>query len=179
MRGIDFEEIYSPVARFETVRVFLTVATQLRWPIFQLDVKSVFLNGDLQEEVFVLQPEGFLVQGCEDKVHKLRKALYGLRQAPRAWYSKVNHYFIQHGFKRSENEPTLYTKKQGSGEFLVVCLYVDDIIYMGLCHSITEEFKNGMMTVFEMADLGFLHYFLGLEVAQMEDGIFLYQKKYA
>ena len=87
-QGIDYEETFSPVARFETVRMFLALAAHLKWPIYQLDVKSAFLNGDLEEEVYVVQPEGFVVEGMEDKVYRLKKALYGLKQAPRAWYSK-------------------------------------------------------------------------------------------
>ena len=80
--------------------------------MYQLDVKSSFLNGELQEEVYVTQPEGFIVEGKEQKVYRLRKALYGLKQAPRAWYSKIDIYFLQNGFERSENEPTLYLKKE-------------------------------------------------------------------
>lgn len=129
MHGIDFEETFSPVARFKIVRVFLALAAHLQWPIFHLDIKSAFLNGELHEEVYVEQPEGFLSKGNEGKVYKLKKALYGLKQAPRAWYSKIDDHFIQQGFERSNCEPTLY-KKEGNN-LLIVCLYVDDIIYMG------------------------------------------------
>ena len=94
---MDFES-FSLVARLETVRVLLALAAQQQWQIYQLDVKTAFLNGELQEDVFVDQPEGFVIAGNEDKVYKLRKALYGLKQAPRAWYSKIDHYFTQHGF---------------------------------------------------------------------------------
>lgn len=176
--GIDFEETFSPVARFETVRLVLALAAQWKLKVFQLDVKSAFLNGDLQEEVFVEQPLGFVKTGEEGKVYKLQKALYGLKQAPRAWYSKIDSFFLQNEFERSENEPTLYVKK-GTNGFIVVCLYVDDIIYFSSSHKMLEEFKAAMMNQFEMSDLGLLQYFLGLEVKQGEDGIFLCQRKYA
>ncbi|KAJ9542648.1 hypothetical protein OSB04_029154 [Centaurea solstitialis] len=176
--GVDFGETFSPVARFETVRTFLALAAQLQWPVYQLDVKSAFLNGELEEEVYVAQPEGYAVNGCEDKVYKLKKALYGLKQAPRAWYSKIDSYFLENGFERSKNEPTLYVKKRGT-DFLVLCLYVDDMIYMGSCESIVAEFKSSVMEKFEISDLGLLHYFLGLKVNQCVDGIFISQHKYA
>ena len=106
-QGVDFEETFSPVARFETMKTVLALAAQLKWPIYQFDVKSAFLNGELEEEVYVDQPEGFILNGSEGKVYKLKKALYGLKQAPRAWYSKIDHYLQQHGFERSKSEPTL------------------------------------------------------------------------
>ena len=109
----------------------------------------------------------------------MKKALYGLKQAPRVWYFKINSYFQENGFERSNNEPTLYLKREGKKDFLVVCLYVDDMIYMGSSESIVAEFKDCMMKKFEMSDLGLLHYFLGLEVKQGVDGIFISQRKYA
>ena len=150
------------MACFRTVRIFLALAAQFKWPVFQFDVKSAFLNGELDEEVFVLQPKGYVISGQENKVYELRKALYGLKQAPRAWYKKIDTFFTENGFERSANEPTLYFKKQD--DFLVVCLYVDDIIYMGSSESLVADFKSCMMKIFEMTNLGLLHYFIGLEV---------------
>lgn len=137
--GIDYEDTFSLVARFETVRTFLALAAQLKWPVYQFDVKSAFLNGDLEEEVYVLQPEGFAIVGKENQVYRLRKALYGLKQAPRAWYGKIDSYFLQNGFEMSKNEPTLYAKRQGKDSFFV-CLYVDDMIYMGSSFSLVDDF---------------------------------------
>lgn len=97
--GIDFKETFAPVARFETVRIFLALAAQRHWTVHQFDVKSAFLNGELNEEVYVEQPAGFTIKGFEDKVYQLRKALYGLKQAPRAWYSRIDKYFITLGFQ--------------------------------------------------------------------------------
>ncbi|KAJ0448763.1 putative RNA-directed DNA polymerase [Helianthus annuus] len=112
--GIDFQETFAPVARFETVRVILSVAANMGWLVHQMDVKSAFLNGDLNEEIYLEQPEGFVIPGKEKMVYKLHKALYGLKQAPRAWYAKIDGFFVKNGFERSNNEPTLYTRKDES-----------------------------------------------------------------
>ncbi|KAM0017627.1 putative RNA-directed DNA polymerase [Helianthus debilis subsp. tardiflorus] len=176
--GIDYQETFAPVARFETIRVVISVAAQQGWNLHQLDVKTAFLNGDLTEEIYVSQPEGFERVGSEDKVYRLKKALYGLKQAPRAWYSRIDGYFTQHGYVRSENEPTLYVKKEG-GDIIYVCLYVDDIIYTSSSHKLVKEFKEGMEKEFEMTDMGLLKLFLGLEVKQTSKGVFISQEKYA
>lgn len=98
--GVDYTEVFAPVARHDTIRLVLALAAQNSWPIFQLDVKSAFLHGDLQEQVFIDQPPGYIKPGCEDKVYKLKKALYGLKQAPRAWYSRIETYFLK-GFRNA------------------------------------------------------------------------------
>ncbi|KAM2961184.1 hypothetical protein FF1_030791 [Malus domestica] len=176
--GIDFNETFAPVARLDTVRTLVALAAQKGWKLFQLDVKSAFLNGVLNEEVYVDQPSGFVIQGKEDKVYRLRKALYGLKQAPRAWYEEINSYFAKAGFHRSPSEATLYIKTSHSG-ILIVSLYVDDIIYTGSSKEMITEFKGEMMRQYEMTDLGLLHHFLGLGVLQTDNYIFLHQKKYA
>ncbi|GJS05933.1 integrase [Tanacetum coccineum] len=162
--GIDYEETFSPVARFETVRVILALAAQMQWTIFQFDVKSAFLNGELKEDVYVQQPEYFEVAGEEHKVYKLEKALYGLKQAPRAWYSKIDEFFHENGFERIPNEPTLYVKRQGTQGIMLVSLYVDDMIYTGSSLQLISEFKEAMMKKFEMSDLREIDYFLGLRM---------------
>lgn len=161
------------------MRIVLAVAGQLQWPVYQFDVKSAFLNGDLQEELYVVQPEGFIKEGKEEKVYKLKKALYGLKQAPQAWYTRIDGYFQQNGFIRSANEPTLYVKSGGKTNFIIVCLYVDGIIYTSSSESLIAEFKSHMKNEFEMSDMGSLHFFLGFEVHQVEGGIFISQRKYA
>ncbi|KAJ1700426.1 hypothetical protein LUZ63_000205 [Rhynchospora breviuscula] len=176
--GIDYEETFSPVVRFETVRLILALAAQLKKKVYQFDVKSAFLNGDLKEEVYVEQPKGFEVKGKEQHVYKLSKALYGLKQAPRAWYSKIDTYFINSGFTRSKSEPNLYINKKGE-ELLIVCLYVDDMIYFGTNESMLIEFRTKMKKEFEMSDFGLMSYFLGLEVEQGSDSIFVSQRKYS
>jgi hypothetical protein len=147
--------------------------------VYQFDVKTAFLNGHLQEEVYVVQPPGFEIGGQEEKVYKLQKALYGLKQAPRAWYSRIDKFFIENGYERSLNEPTMYVKQSEKKEILVICIYVDDIIYTGSSQTLIKEFRKHMMEEFNMTDIGSLNYFRGFEVTQKMDGSFLSQKKYA
>ncbi|CAL9018324.1 unnamed protein product [Prunus brigantina] len=154
-------------------------ATQKSWKLYQLDVKSAFLNGILEEDVYVDQPEGFVVKGSEIKVYKLHKALYGLKQAPRAWYSEIDSYFAECGFTKSQSEATLYFKTRGEASILIVSIYVDDIVHTGNNQAMLEEFKQDMMEKYEMIDLGLLHHFLGMGVIQTPTSIFLHQRKYA
>ena len=128
--------------------------------------------------MYAEQQVGFVIKGSKNKVYRLEKALYGLRQAPRASYSKIDDHLMQQGFEKSDCEPTLYKKKEGD-DILLVCLYEDDVIYMGSKETMVEDFKQRLMCTFEMSDLGLLHYFLGLEVKQEEDGVFISQRRYA
>ncbi|MCH85372.1 hypothetical protein A2U01_0006218, partial [Trifolium medium] len=148
------------------------------WKIFQLDVKSAFLHGELSENVYVDQPLGYQKAG-KDKVYKLKKALYGLKQAPRAWYSKIESYFVQEKFEKCPHEHTLFVKQSSQGKLLIVSLYVDDLIYTGNDEEMFESFKNSMRSKFAMTDLGKMRYFLGVEVKQWDRGIFIHQQKYA
>lgn len=111
-------------------------------------------------------------------VYRLRKALYGLKQAPRAWNSKIDKYFLQNGFHRSPSEPSLYVKKGGTKDFLIVCLYVDDLIFTSTNLAMLDEFKKAMMREYEMIDLGLMKYFLGFQMRQKEGEIFISQEKY-
>eukprot|EP00253_Pinus_taeda_P007060 PITA_07060 len=142
-----------------------------------MDVKFAFLNGVLKEEVYVEQPPGYEVDGQEHKVCKLKKALYGLKQAPRAWYSRIDAYLIENGFDKCDGEPTLYIK-ENDGKILIVVLYVDDLIFTNNDATLIADFKVVMKSEFEMTDLGFLKYFLGIEVDQSENGVFISQVKY-
>ena len=114
---IDLNETFAPVACMDTI---ITILAQSKWSVNQMDVKSTFLNGYLDEEVYVELPQGYEVTRQEHKVYKLKKALYGLKQAPRAWYSRIDSYLIENGFHRSESEPTLYTKVNEQGSMLIV-----------------------------------------------------------
>ncbi|KAJ3693375.1 hypothetical protein LUZ60_008855 [Juncus effusus] len=167
--GIDYDEFFATVARMETIRLLISQVAQFKWSIYQMDVKSAFLNGVLEEEVYVEQPPGYVKSGKERKVLKLRKALYGLKQAPRAWNARINTRPYEHA---------LYVKKKGN-DLLFVALYVDDLIFMGNNDKMLKEFKEAMMREFEMTDLGLMKYFLGLEVTQGECGIFASQEAYA
>ena len=177
--GIDYNETFAPVARLDTIRTLIALAAKNSWKMYKLDVKSAFLNGVLQEEVYVEQPDGFIVQGEEDKVYKLHKALYGLKQAPRAWYGEIDSYLVQCGFKRSTSEATLYVKGRGTSDLVIVSIYMDDIVYTGNSQELMQDFKTDMMQRYEMTDLGLLHHFLGMGIIQSEDYIFIHQKKYA
>jgi hypothetical protein len=175
--GIDYNKTFAPVAIIDTVGMVLAIAAQNRWIMHQMDVKLVFLNGYLEEEVYVRQPPGYEIDKNRDKVYKLRKALYGLKQASRVWYSRIDQYMISVGFNRSPSEPTLYTKIDQKGKILIVCLYVDDLIFTG--DLFADDFKNSTKTEFEMTDLGLMKFFLGIEVDQSDDDIFICQINYA
>lgn len=178
MFGVDFSETFAPVARLDTIRLLLALAAQNDWIVHQLDVKSAFLNGYLEEEIFVEQPEGFVLQGQEDKVYRLKKALYGLKQAPRSWYSRIDTHLESLGFVKSLSESTLYVKKVDE-DILVLSLYVDDLFVTGSSKKMIDKFKKEMEDVFEMTDLGKMTFFLGMQVQQKQHEIFVCQEKYA
>ena len=156
--GVDYTDTFSPVARLDTIRLLFALAAQNQWKIHQLDVKSAFLNGYLQEEIYIEQPEGFEVKGSEDKVFRLKKALYGLKQAPRAWYSRINEYLTDLGFYRSPIEQTLYVNIENDG-ILIISVYVDDLLVTGSKTEMIDLFKKQMRAEFEMTDLGEMLFF--------------------
>ena len=162
---MDFDEVFAPVARIETVRLLIALAAQKGWQVHHMDVKSAFLNGDLREEVYVQQPPGFVVKGSSDKVLKLKKALYGLRQAPRAWNAKLDSELLRLGFVKNPLEHAVYRRSNQDG-FLLVGVYVDDLIITGSSKASIEQFKKEMMGRFSMSDLGLLSYYLGIQVDQ-------------
>jgi hypothetical protein len=156
-QGIDYEEVFAPVARLETVRLILAMAANRGWEVHHLDVKTAFLNGELMEDVYVSQPLGFEKKGQEKMVLNLKKALYGLKQAPRAWNVK-----LKLGFKKCVTEPAVYTR--GGLSELVLGVYVDDLIVSGGDLGEIEVIKKQMTSEFEMSDLGKLSFYLGIEV---------------
>jgi len=161
----------------EYVRV-LALAAQEGWRAHHMDVKSAFLNGDLKEEVYVQQPLGYTVAGEEGKVYRLRKALYGLLQALRAWNAKLDNTLKALGFQQSDHEAAMY--RRGSGRtVLLVGVYVDDLIITGAAEDEVEAFKAQMKQIFDMSDLGTLTFYLGVEVHQDATGITLRQTHYA
>ena len=176
--GVDFDEVFAPVARIETIRLLINLAALNRWIIHHLDVKTAFLHGELKETVYVSQPEGFEVKGSENKVYKLHKALYGLRQAPRAWNNKLNAILIELKFRKCTKEPSVY-RKRVSGKLLIVAVYVDDLFVTGSDVELIYEFKKEMAEKFDMSDLGELTYYLGIEVTQHQEGVALSQRRYA
>ena len=177
--GVDFEEVFAPVARIETMRLLVNLAASNGWEIHHLDVKTAFLHGELKETVYVTQPKGFKEKGHEDKVYKLNKALYGLRQASRAWNNKLNRVLKELKFEKCSKEPSVYRKVMGENITLLVAVYVDDLFVTGTNTKIIDDFKREMSSKFEMSDLGKLTYYLGIEVCQHEEGITLTQHRYA
>lgn len=176
--GVDFDDAFAPVARMESVRLLLALAAQEGWRVHHMDVKSAFLNGDLKEEVYVHQPPGFAIPGQEGKVLRLRKALYGLRQAPRAWNAKLDSTLKKMGFEQSPHEAAVYRRGSG-GNALLVGVYVDDLVITGIKDAEVAAFKEDMKATFQMSDLGLLSFYLGIEVHQDHSGIALRQSAYA
>ncbi|GJR32400.1 retrovirus-related pol polyprotein from transposon TNT 1-94 [Tanacetum coccineum] len=176
--GIDFEESFAPVARLEAVRIFVAHAAHKSFPIYQMDVKTAFLNGPLKEEVYVAQPEGFVDPDHPEKVYLLRKALYGLKQAPRAWYDELSNFLMSKGFTKGTIDPTLFKIKYGE-DILLVQIYVDDIIFGSTNPKYSKRFEKLMHSRFEMSLMGEMKFFLGLQIHQSPKGIFINQAKYA
>ncbi|GJY43193.1 putative ribonuclease H-like domain-containing protein [Tanacetum coccineum] len=175
--GIDYDEVFAPVARIEVIMLFLAYASFMGFIVYQIDVKSAFLYGTIEEEVYIYQPPGFEDPHFLDKVYKVEKDLYGLHQAPRAWYETLSTYLIENRFRRGTIDKTLFIKKD-KGDILLVQVYVDDIIFGSTKKSLYDEFKGLMHNRFQMSNMGELTFFLGLQVQQKEDGIFISQEKY-
>ncbi|GJU47335.1 putative ribonuclease H-like domain-containing protein [Tanacetum coccineum] len=175
--GIDYDEVFAHVARIEAIRIFLAFASYMGFIVYQMDVKSAFLYGTIDEEVYVSQPPGFIDPKCLKKVYKVVKALYGLHQAPRAWYATLSTFLLKSGYKRGTIDKTLFIKKD-KNDIMLVQVYVDDIIFGSTKRSWCDEFEALMKSRFQMSSIGELTFFLGLQVKQKEDGIFISQDKY-
>ncbi|WVZ52882.1 hypothetical protein U9M48_003888 [Paspalum notatum var. saurae] len=175
--GIDYEETFAPVARLEAIRILLAFAASKGFKLQQMDVKSAFLNGFIEEEVYVRQPPGFESARFPDRVYKLRKALYGLKQAPRAWYARLKSFLLKSGFVIGSVDKTLFLLSRG-GDTLIVQIYVDDIIFGGSSHALVSSFAEQMSREFEMSLMGELQFFLGLQIKQGFEGTFVHQAKY-
>ncbi|GKC91407.1 putative ribonuclease H-like domain-containing protein [Tanacetum coccineum] len=175
--GIDYDEVFAPVAKIEAIGLFLAYASYKDFVVYQMDVKSAFLCGNIGEEVYVCQPLGFEDPDFPNKVYKLEKALYGLHQAPRAWYETLSTYLLENRFQRGQIDKTLFIKRD-QGDILIVQVYVDDIIFGSTKKKLCTEFEKMMHKKFQMSSMGELTFFLGLQVKQKEDGIFISQDKY-
>ncbi|GKE42082.1 putative ribonuclease H-like domain-containing protein [Tanacetum coccineum] len=175
--GIDYYEVFAPVARIEAIRLFLAFASYMGFLVYQMDVKSAFLYRTIEEEVYVYQPLGFVDLAHPNKVYKVAKALYGLHQAPRAWYETLSSLLLENGFRRGTIDKTLFIKKNKS-DIMLVQVYVDDIIFGSTKKSMCTKFEEVMHNRFQMSSMGELTFFLGLQVKQQPDGIFISQDKY-
>jgi hypothetical protein len=177
IEGINFEETFAPVAKMEEIRLLLAYACSKNIKVYQMDVKSSFLNGELEEEVYIEQPEGFQLSENIDYVCKLNKTLYGLKQAPRSWYSRLDKYLQQARFRKESAYNNLYIK-MSQGNILLIEVYVDDIILGSDDDRLSQKFAKDMQNEFEMSLLGELSFFLGLQIHQSNQGIFISQTKY-
>ncbi|GJT75083.1 putative ribonuclease H-like domain-containing protein [Tanacetum coccineum] len=175
--GIDYDDVFAPVARIEAIKLFLAYASFMGFMVYQMDGKSAFLYGTIEEEVYVCQPLGFEDPEFPNKVYKVVKALYGLHQAPRAWYETLANYLLSNGFHRGKIDPTLFIKRH-KGDILLVQVYVDDIIFGSTKKEMCDDFEKLMKDKFQMSSMGELTFFLGLQVKQKKDGIFISQDKY-
>ncbi|GKD34790.1 putative ribonuclease H-like domain-containing protein [Tanacetum coccineum] len=175
--GIDYDEVFALVARIEAIRLFLAYASFKDFMVYQMYVKSAFLYGKIEEEVNVCQPPGFEDPDFPDKVYKVEKTLYRLHQAPRAWYETLSTYLLDNVFQRGMIDKTLFIRRD-KGDILLVQVYVDDIIFGSTKKSLCTEFKKMMHKKFQMSSMGELTFFLGLQVKQKNDEIFISKDKY-
>jgi hypothetical protein len=176
IEGIDYGETFAPVSRYSSIRSILALSAEMSWRIHQMNVKIAFLNGIIEEEVYIEQPKGFETFDRESHVCRLKRALYGLKQAPCAWYTRIDNYFIGLGFTKNEVDANLY-QIVVEGKLLIIVLYVDDLILTG-DEQLIRSCKEDLAKEFEMKDLGLLHYFLGLEIWQRDGEIFVSQGMY-
>ncbi|KAL2243593.1 UNVERIFIED_CONTAM: Retrovirus-related Pol polyprotein from transposon TNT 1-94 [Sesamum indicum] len=174
--GIDYFDT-SLVARLTTIRVLIALASVYNLSIHQMDVKTAFLYGELEEEIYMDQPEGFVAHGNEHKVCKLVKSLYGLKQAPKQWHEKFDKTILAFGFTVNENDKCIYCKVKGD-KMIILCLYVDDILLIGSCLDIITETKSFLKNKFEIKDMGEANVILGIKLTRSTDGITISQSHY-
>ncbi|KAI3731774.1 hypothetical protein L1987_62963 [Smallanthus sonchifolius] len=176
--GIDFFDTYAPVARISTIRFLIALASVQNLIIHQMDVKTAFLNGELDEEVYMKQPEGFVLPGQEQKVCKLIKSLYGLKQAPKQWHQKFDEVILSHGFHLNQADKCVYTRFDSSGKGMIICLYVDDMLIFGTDQDQVDKTKQLLSSNFEMKDMGEADVILGIRIKRSSDGITMTQSHY-
>lgn len=164
--GIDFDEIFSPVVKMTSIRTVLGLAASMDLELEQLDVKTAFLHGDLKEEIYMHQPEGFEVKGKEHMVCKLKKSLYGLKQAPRQWYKKFDSFMRNHKFKRTASDHCAYVQRFPNGNFIILLLYVDDMLVVGQDANMIRKLKEDLSKFFDMKDLGPAKQILGMKIVR-------------
>ena len=175
--GIDYEETFAPVAKYTSIRIVLALAAVMKWKIHQMDVKIAFLNGVVEEEVYVEKTLGFETHDRESHVCKLKKALNGLKQEPRTWYDRIGSFLTSLGFTKSKADSNLYYKVE-EGNPVILLLYVDYLFVIGE-DGLIADMKRNIASKFKMKYLGMMHYFLCMEVWQSANKISLGQGKYA
>ena len=175
--GLDYFDTYSPVTRITSIRMLIAIAALFNLEIHQMDVKTAFLNDDLNEEIYMEQPEGFVVSGQEKKVCRLVKSLYGLKQAPKQWHEKFDHAMLTNGFKINECDKCVYVKNTDQG-YVIVCLYVDDMLIIGSSQNMIKSTKQMLNKRFDMKDMGVADVILGMKITKTSDGYALSQSHY-
>ena len=175
--GFDYFDTYSPVTRISSIRVLIAIAAIHNLEIHQMDVKTAFLNGDLDEEIYMEQPEGFIVPGQENKVCRLVKSLYGLKQATKQWHEKFDSVMMTNGFKINECDKCVYVKNAERGS-VIICLYVDDMLIMGSNNEVIKTTKKMFNNKFNMKDLGVAEVILEIKISKTSDGLILSQSHY-
>jgi len=176
--GIDYFDTYAPVARISTIRLLLALAAIHNLVIHQMDVKTAFLNGELDEEIYMKQPEGFVMLGNEDKVCKLIKSLYGLKQAPKKWHQKFDEVVLSNGFVLNQADKCVYSKFDSLGKGVIICLYVDDMLIFGNTQDQVDETKKFLSSKFAMKDMGEAEVILGIKITRGNNGISISQSHY-
>jgi len=176
--GVDYEETFALVAKMNTVRIILSLIAYFGWELQQFDVKNAFLDGNLEEEIYMEIPPGFGSTKGGYKVCRLKKALYGLQQSPRAWFGRLTQAMISMGYRQSQGDHTMFTKHSHEGKLTLLLVYVDDMIVTGDDEHDKQMLKEKLAAQFEMKDLGKLKYFLEIDVAYSKKGIFISQRKY-
>ncbi|GJR29105.1 zinc finger, CCHC-type containing protein [Tanacetum coccineum] len=176
--GIDYFDTYAPVARITTIRLLLALAAIHNLVIHQMDVKTAFLNGDLDEELYMKQPEGFVMPGNEHKVCKLVKSLYGLKQAPKQWHQKFDEVVLSSGFYLNQSDKCVYSKFDNSGKGVIICLYVDDMLIFGTDQNQVDKTKKFLSSRFSMKDMGEADVILGIKIKRENKGIVITQSHY-
>jgi hypothetical protein len=174
---IDCNETFSPIAKMNSIHLILSLDVSHKCEVHQMDVKSSFLHGDFQAKIYMEKPPGY-VQNDSNLVCRLKKSLDGVKKGPKSWYAKMDNFLLDTIFSRCHSNPNVYTKKVGS-HLIIIVLYFDDLILTGSDPKLLTHVKFILKNKFELIDLGFLHYFLGLQVLQTKEGIFLSHSKYA
>ena len=164
--GVDYNETFAPVVKYSSIRCLLSLAAHLDWEVHQMDVKTAFLNGDLEEEIYMQQPEGFVERDKEHMVWRLKKALYGLKQSPRMWNAKLHQHLEANGFKRSNADNSVYVRHVDNDNIVVIAVYVDDLLLFSNSMHHIDAAKQMLSRTFDMKDLGEAHWILGIEVTR-------------
>jgi hypothetical protein len=171
--GIDDKEAFALVARYTSIITIVALATKMKWKLHWMDVKTTFLNGVIEEEMYIEQPQRFEVEDRKNHVCRVKKALYELKQSPRAWYGRIDSFLMSLSFTKSKADPNLYFKFMNDEPFILL-LYVNDL-FLTREEKLNTDCKNKLVAMFEMKDLGVMHYIFGIEVWQSPEKIFLNQ----